>query len=257
MSVSDLQTSAKALALELTGGKQTAPMNRASAFLTLGNIQRARQSLKTDGYLLIENGYSHDHCQYFIKFIDDHKLDEKTEFNYAGTEMRIWDAQKRDPFLNDFFQECNIFISCLLGKDSEAFTLLAMRNRALEAGDEPSKMGRWHLDSFKKQFKIFLFLTDTTELSGPFEFLPNTFIRSFKIAKLCEGTYVKPRDLLGGKRTYQKLDDAWVDGLSMKGYRPVPVLCKAGTIMVIDTSAIHRARPCLNGSRYLLMAYYK
>ena len=44
--------------------------------------------------------------------------------------------------------------------------------------------------------------------------------------------------------------------MSAKGYRPVSVICKAGTMMVADTSAIHRARPCLEGSRYALTTYY-
>lgn len=232
-------------------------MNQNSSFLNLMNIKNARRSLNTDGYLIIENGYSQDFCKSIIRFMDEHKSDDKTEEYYAGTELRIWDAQKKGSLLDSFSQECNVFISCLLCNDTEAYTLLAIRNNALDQADKLSTIGRWHIDSFRKMLKIFLFLTDTTELSGPFEFIPRTHTKSFKFQMLCNGSYFKASDIFSGRRPYQKLDDIWVNELSAKGYSPVPVICKAGTILVVDTSAIHRARPCLQGSRYALTAYYR
>ena len=232
-------------------------MNHTARFLNLMNVQNARKALKADGYLIINNCYSRDVCQSIIKSIDDHKPDDQTEINYAGTEMRIWDAQQRDRLLDHFYQECNMFMSCLLRSHTEAFTLLAIRNHPLDASDESSSVGRWHIDSFRKQLKIFLFLTDTTEVSGPFEFLPKTHTKSFKLWMLCNGSYFKASDIVTGKRGYARLVDTWVHRLGTKGYSPVPVICKAGTILVIDTSAIHRARPCLQGTRYALTAYYR
>ncbi len=105
---------------------------------------------------------------------------------------------------------------------------------------------------------MFLFLSDTTEASGPFEFLPRTQQTAFKMKMLLRGTYIRPGDIVGkGTRTYSSLDDAWVSGLAQQGYTPMPVLCPSGTIMVVDSSAIHRARPCRDGSRYALTAYYR
>jgi len=231
-------------------------MNGASGFLDLVTIRKARTVLRTDGHLLIEDCYDTQVCKSVIRFMDELESRDKTEVNYAGTELRIWDAHKRAPLLADFYRECNVFLSCLLRRDTEALTLLAIRNNALDPSDEISRRGRWHIDSFRRQLKIFLFLTDTTEASGPFEFIPGTHARTFKLGGLLGGAYLKASDPFTGRRAYQKLDDDWVESLSAKGYRPVSVICKAGTMMVADTSAIHRARPCLEGSRYALTTYY-
>ena len=72
-----------------------------------------------------------------------------------------------------------------------------------------------------------------------------------------KGNYFKPRDIFGGTRTYAKLPDPLIDQLATRGYRSQPVLVSAGTVMIVDTSAIHRARPCRAGSRYALTAYYR
>ena len=231
-------------------------MDQLDSFLSLANIQNARKALKEDGHFIIGEAYSPDLCKSMIEFIDDYKPDEKTEINYLGTEMRIWDAQRKDRLMAKFYQECNIFISCLLQCDKEAYTLLAIRNKARDTSKALYTQGRWHVDSFGKMLKIFLFLNETTESSGPFEFIPNTHTKSFKLRMLLNGSYFQPSDFFSGKRAYQKLDDAWVNGLTAKGYRPFPVICKAGTILVIDATSIHRARPCREGSRYAITTYY-
>ena len=244
-------------ATPLLTDKGSSPMDNRPSFLSLMNIKNARRALKEEGYLLIENGYSLDLCQSIIQFIDDYKDNDKSETNYAGTELRIWDAHKLDCLLYNFYEECNLFMSCLLGADTEAFTLLAIRNKALDLTDEESTQSRWHLDSLRKQLKIFLFLSDTTELSGPFEFIPKTYTTWFKAQMLCKGSYLRVSDIWSGKRAYAQLDDTVVNELSAKGYNPMPVICQAGAIMVIDTSAIHRARPCHHGTRYALTTYYR
>ncbi len=92
--------------------------------------------------------------------------------------------------------------------------------------------------------------------SGAFEFLPRSHRERFKYMQLLKGNYVTPADLFHKRRAYQKLDEDLVRDLAERGYRAKPVICRAGTVMVVDTSAIHRARPCLKGSRYALTTYY-
>jgi hypothetical protein len=225
--------------------------------LRLENIRGARRALKTNGYFTIEGAYPVGLCREFIDIIDSHVPDQRTDVNYAGTELRIWDAQKHHSLLNDFYDQCNVFTAALTGMDVEADTLLAIRNRTLEASDQTSRVGRWHIDSFRRQLKVFLFLTDTTEQSGPFEFVPRTHAGGFKVQMLARGVYFRPGDLLSrtGARAYARIDETVVEGLSKSGFAPMPSLCKAGTALVIDTSSIHRARPCTAGARYALTTY--
>jgi len=232
-------------------------MTHTNDFLHQVNFENARRDLKKNGYYIIENAYDQDFCSKAIEFIDTYNS-ESSEVNYEGSELRIWDAQKKDSLLNRFNQDCNLSMSSFLQKHMEAHTLLAIRNRPVNSSDESLKKGRWHLDSLTKQMKIFLFLTDTTESSGPFEFIPKTHTNTFKLRMLCGGAYLTLSDILsGGDRSYQKLSDDWVAKLATKGFQPTPLICKAGTMLVVDTSAIHRARPCLEECRYALTAYFR
>jgi len=226
-------------------------------FLTLENILGARRALTANGFFTIQDAFPASVCREFIDIIDAHVPDQRTDVNYSGTELRIWDAQKRHSLLNEFYDQCNVFTAAMTKMDAEAITLLAIRNRALEESDRKSRLGRWHLDSFRRQLKVFLFLTDTTEESGPFEFVPGTHVAQFKLQMLARGLYIRPADLLSrkGERAYQRIDESVVEGLSKSGFASVPFLCKAGTALVIDTSAIHRARPCTAGARYALTTY--
>jgi hypothetical protein len=233
-------------------------MTRNGDFLSLNNIQAARNALRTDGYLMIEPEYSSAACELIVRFIDDHGTDTESETHYGGTELRIWNAQRKDEGARHFYDKCNVFMSCLLGQDTEAYTLLAIRNKPLHTADKESRSGRWHIDSIRTQLKMFLFLNGSTKSSGPLEFLPGTHEWRFKLKVLCDGTYGKPWHFVGrSQRPYQRLSDEWVSGLAAKGHRPLEIVCRPGAVLVINTSAIHRARPCTAGSRYALTAYFK
>ena len=141
---------------------------------------------------MIDGGYDAGACRRIVSFIDGYSTPGSTENNYAGTELRIWDAQAEHPLLAGFARECDGFLTDVVGRPMRSHTLLAIRNRALDPADRQSAMGRWHLESFKRQLKIFLFLTDTTEASGPFELLPRTQQTAFKLGMLLRGHYIRP-----------------------------------------------------------------
>lgn len=220
------------------------------------NIEEAKKSLQEDGCYLIENAFEKSFCDRVISFIENHKADEKTEYLYQGTEVRIWDSQRRDPELGSYFDFSNRLVQPFLENGAAPSTLLAIRNHALGSHQRDLALGRWHIDSFREQIKLFLFLNDTRVESGAFEFIPKTHHPIFKWKMICTGHYFRPRDFISGKRAYQRFDESFMEEMFAKGYCPKPVICRAGTLMIVNTSAIHRARPCYEGSRYALTTYY-
>jgi hypothetical protein len=235
-----------------------AAISFSDGFVTLDRVRRARAALSGSGALVFESVYSPETCEDIKRWMDAYPVNEKSETHYQNTELRIWDSQKHHDSIRLFFEQCNVFLSCLTGADTEAFTMLAIRNRAIRRDDSGSQLGRWHIDSFRHQYKLFLFLTDVDEQSGPFEFLPGTQQAGFKTRMAMRGVYFKPSDLLKGSRRYASIDERWVAKITESGYsKPSPVLCTAGSVMVVDTSAIHRARPCFGDSRYALTAYFR
>jgi Phytanoyl-CoA dioxygenase (PhyH) len=109
--------------------------------------------------------------------------------------------------------------------------------------------GGWHRDSYTNQFKAMLYLTDVDERSGPFQFI------------------------LGSHRTAAKARDDRRMGLEM-GRRPrIPnkavrrlidseperlttVIAARGTLILVDTTGIHRGMPIARGERVALTNYY-
>jgi hypothetical protein len=225
-------------------------------FVTPDRVARAREGLRDKGYLLMERAFSREWCAGVTRWMDAHSGEGRTERHYADTELRIWDAQNQSPALQDFWRQSNAFMSQLVGRETEAHTLLAIRNRRLDTAARDLQIGRWHIDSFRQQFKIFLFLVDVAESSGPFEFLPHTQKMPFKLRAALGGKYLGPAGLFAGARSYQSLPDDWVEGLQARGHSSIRVVCPAGTAMVVDTSAIHRASPCFGETRYALTAYF-
>jgi hypothetical protein len=213
-----------------------------------------RSELAETGYAVLTEKLDLEYCQRIRTFVDL-QPEAGCELNYAGTEKRVWDAEKIDPLTQQFGHFSNQLLKLVFGKAVEAKTVLAYSNKPVPK-ETSLLMGRWHMDSLRQQIKVFAFLTQTDERSGPFELMAGTHKAGFKFPKALTGHIFKPRDLLGKRRTYQQLDDGFVSGLSQEGHHARPFICDAGTIAIIDTSAIHRARPCLEGERYVLTSYY-
>lgn len=216
-----------------------------------------REQLEREGCFLIPDAYAREACEEIVRWIDGEEGDPKAEINYSGTETRLWGAESKHPGIAAFREESDRALATLLEAKTEAYTVLAIRNRAVDRGDAAANLGRWHTDSFRQQYKVFLFLTDVVESSGPFEYLPRTHRPSFKLSMAVRGVYFGPTDLIKGTRSYTRLNEGYIDRLAERGFRSKPVTCAAGTIMIVNTSAIHRARPCMSGARYALTSYYR
>lgn len=219
-------------------------------------IDELRSLLRNSGVVLLPQVLPQSMVDQLIHWIDSYE-GQDTEVNYGGSELRIWNCELKQPLMRDFFDKSGQLLGLLVDHTVAPKTLLAIRNRPIDLNDSSLSLGRWHLDSFFEQFKVFVFLTETTEDQGPFEFVPQSHKELFKYRMLLRGEYLKPLDLVSKERTYQRLRESFVAGLGSKGMKSQPVICPAGTIMVVNTSAIHRARPCKTGSRYALTAYFE
>jgi len=231
-----------------------------SSFVTDEVVFNAKSAMKKNQYFIIPKAYSKIYCDKIRRQLDDFNKGPGVESNYNASEMRVWSAQKRTPEINQFFIDSNDLITRVSGKSSQAGTVLAIRNTALKVYDKLNLKNRWHIDSWRSQLKVFLWLSDTTEESGPLEFIPNTHKLSFRLRKACEPGFFFDMKTIFKKnvnRPYQGISDEKIQLLFDRGYKTHPVLVSAGTVMVVNSSyLIHRARPCLRGSRYALTAYF-
>ena len=223
-------------------------------------VTKAKIAMQKHSYFLIPNAYSKEFCDEIKVEMDKVRAGLGIEINYGGSEIRIWSAQKRFRGVKRFFNDSNQLISLISKQEEVAGTILAIKNIPLLEEDQKHIMGRWHADSWSSQKKVFLFLSDTTEKSGPLEFIPNTHKFFFRLRKALEpGFFFNHFSIFkkSASRPYSSIADRKIESLFNKGYQVKPVLVKSGTVLVIDTAKlIHRARPCIEGQRYALTAYY-
>jgi hypothetical protein len=212
------------------------------------------KQVKSTGYSILDKRYNSSFCEEVISFMDNYN-EADVELCYGETERRIWDAHKKCEHISRFREESDRLLSEMYGKTIESYTILALKNIPIPT-DGSLIRGRWHIDSFREQVKVFTFLTDVKEENGPFEFVSGSHTSGFKLKNVVKGNYFALTDLLGNKRKYQNLNEDFINE-TIAEIEPTPVICEAGTTTVIDTSSIHRARPCLEGKRYYLAAYYK
>ena len=223
-------------------------------------IEEAKEAMNNNSYFIIQNAYSKNFCEQIKTDINKVNSGLGVEINFGGSETRIWSAQKRFKGAKKFFDDSNKLLSSILNQNNIAGTVLAIKNNPLTEDHQKHSMGRWHIDSWRSQEKVFLFLSDTSEKSGPLEFIPNTHKFLFRWSKALEpGFFFDHFSMLkkGAPRRYSSIPDKKIEALFNNGYKTKPLLFKAGTVLVINSAKlIHRARPCKEGQRHALTAYY-
>jgi hypothetical protein len=108
--------------------------------------------------------------------------------------------------------------------------------------------GGWHRDGSHFQFKAILYLTDVNEYNGPFQILEG----SHKLIQvICDDK------VMGVKPLEDRFTQSQVDELIKRSPRRLKTFkAKQGTLILVDTSAIHRGCPIAEGNRYALTNYY-
>lgn len=220
-------------------------------------IDSARSAVLDQGWSLLGTSLDASARNQICNEIDILAQADDTEVNYAGAEHRVWHAHHKSKLIDQFRNFSDTVLSKVMQEPKAAYDILAIRNRTLESEATALRVGRWHLDSFYQQMKIFVFLTDVTQASGPFEMIPGTQAMTFKVRQALEGHLITPKDLVKGTRSYASLKEELIEKIVAKGYETKAFDVPAGTIALVDTSCVHRARPCTKGERYALTSYYK
>jgi hypothetical protein len=220
----------------------------------------ASQQLASQGLVKVPMKlFDTDDTEMCCSRIDEICHSKDVEVNYFGTEHRIWNSQHLVDLSSKFAQVSDSVLGLLVNKKFECHNVLAIRNEPLTGKNIFESQGRWHIDSWRQQFKCFLFLRDVSFKSGPLQYLPKTHGLYFRGREMLGGQYTPTcRDIKNGTRKYSSLPDEWVNNLiAGRHYDVASLTTAAGGMFVVNTSGVHRAMPCEGGTRYALTAYYR
>lgn len=205
--------------------------------------------VKKNGYTVIPDFFDKDQCNACIKDMDwmfENKKEFVQESEYADS--RIFGAEHlseninkfaTDKLLNDLANAYNAVPTCC------GFTLAG---RIKATGHEYGSGGSWHRDSYFRQFKSLLYLTNVDENHGPFQVIRESH-KQEKISSDTKSGNLESMQCQFNQEIVEKI-------LKEEPDRLVSLTAKAGTVVLVDTSVIHRGVTLKEGTRYALTNYF-
>ncbi|MEX1053796.1 MAG: phytanoyl-CoA dioxygenase family protein [Nitrosopumilaceae archaeon] len=203
--------------------------------------------IKKNGFVVVPDFFDKELCNACIKDID-WMIENKKEYVQKTNDFRIFGAEDlsdnvmkfaSDKLLNNLANHYNAADTC------NAFTLAA---RIEASGDKYGSGGPWHRDSFFRQFKAMLYLNKVNENNGPFQLISN----SHKLTPLLNDTRAANLPFMESSFSQEMIDKILRDDPT----RMQTITGNPGTLILVDTAAIHHGTPLKSGVRYALTNYY-
>lgn len=203
------------------------------------------KDLENDGISIIENFLDEKEVNSIMYTFHNIALKKEDEFyrntyteGLGGDERIFFFERYYDKFKNN--KEIKDILSEYYGRELDSiFTLV--NKLEYNTNEIRNSGGNWHRDSHDKQVKAIVYLTDVKSDTAPF-----TFIK--KSSKKYLGDYhIKNR-----RFTDEEIDEL----IKTKGLKKEEICGKAGTLILVDTSNIHRGKPIERYCRMAMFNYY-
>ena len=205
--------------------------------------------IKKKGYVVIPDFFDKNQCESCINDMDlmfqnNKELIHQTDYS----DSRIFGAEYLSENINSF--TTNVLLNNLANAYNAVPTDcgFTLAGKISASGHEYGSGGPWHRDSYFRQFKSLLYLTDVDENHGPFQIISESHDKEHistdtKIANL------ESMQCQFDQNTVKQI-------LEKEPERLHSLTAKAGTVVLVDTSCIHRGIPLKEGTRYALTNYF-
>jgi hypothetical protein len=212
---------------------------------------RLLSRLQSSGVVAVPDYWSAEKCAVGRDEIDRlaAKYPGVVQRNSGGADKRMFGVESVSPQLAEFHSDPFLIA---IGERLGGFVLynFATLGARIDATTENNGSGDgWHRDAHEFQFKSILYLSDVDGENGPFEYLAG----SQKKWRAALDTAVGGLPSAPNTRYEPGLIDRLLSLYGAKGDRFVG---RAGTLLLVNTSGLHRGRPLQSGSRYALTNYY-
>lgn len=206
------------------------------------------KQLDEKGYFIIENYWDVEKCDSLVNEINktfpNGFTRTKTELG-AGGDYRMGQSDHKfnlckefsdDPFLTNIGNQ-------YIGRE---YTKKRCQVGVVNSDVSKNSGGGWHVDNHDKQFKAIIYLTDVGLENGNFSIVENSRNLIRKI-----GTY---ENYVGDTSETRVEEDKVYDYFNDNNIKNI--IGKKGTLILVDTSNIHRGTNIKSGVRYTLTNYY-
>ena len=207
--------------------------------------------LKEYGICILENFFDDKIITDFIKefeiIFNNYKQHiEILDKEDCSNDERIFHAQKYSKFINDNFYN-NSFLNEIASKYNKNLNKKTLLNKIVYENDVIKNSGAgWHRDNHTCQFKALMYLSDVTNENGNFQFLTNSNTKQIG--------YPKPRTPIYNTRFHDETIDLLIKNNS--NIKLHDIVGNKGTIVLVDTTYIHRGNIIKNGERKAMTQYF-
>lgn len=223
------------------------------------------KKFKTQGFLVLNNYFDKDFCdkargeidlmieQYPEKVVCD-KVEE------TGGDTRIFKFENYSETAMSFSNDklLNEIVSEYIGKELKVHFVLA--GKVISSDGESNSGGGWHRDSDFTQVKAMLYLSNVSSKNGPFLFVGNSNNLDTKRRKntLKKGLVFYLKFFLKTLKLYApRYDDFQVkEYVENNKLKINEIIGEQGTVVLFDSSFIHRGKNIIEGFRYSFTNYY-
>ena len=218
--------------------------------ISSGIDKKVLEELANEGFVVVPDFMSNTECKKVCDSIDFSISDEKipVQWDKSQTDARLVGAEMLDVTIEKFHRSDRIssISDVFYGEPSSSLFILGGRLRF--NGVNLGSGGGWHRDSFSRQLKAMVYLTDVEGSNGAFQFVP----KSHKFGHMVRFNLFLNQSSLSKRYALIEVDrfcsrDSEERGIELTG--------KAGTLILFDSSGLHRGTPIREGSRYALTSY--
>lgn len=221
--------------------------------LTDSEIQKVLISIKEKGYYVWPDFASVEFCSELIHVIDEF-IENNPEVVWSdnqGADFRIWGLDRVNKLAAEFYQHkinkaTREAYYQLEDKNIVGFT---MTNRITAVENNLGSGGGWHRDAVNiKQLKSIMYLSDVDEMHGAFQYIEKTQHKSTVTDSILKLNFKHNQNRLSEEDVEKMISEFDLDLVTLTG--------KAGTLLLVDTTGVHRGKPIEKGSRYAMTNYY-
>jgi hypothetical protein len=203
------------------------------------------EEVSSRGYSYYPNLIDNDTLREIIDTLKIHFSEPNEKFSHRG-DTRHYAIERDIPLVKVFSDETrlkNIGMKVMSRPIINLFTL----GNYLVAGNRGTSGGGWHRDSMNPQFKAMIYLTDVDESNGPLEIIPGTH-------KFSTQRRLSRKGLLSFDK--QRLKEDEIEPIEKDQGPRETITGRAGTVVIFESSTLHRGRPIELGERLALTNYY-
>lgn len=223
------------------------------------------KELLESGISIIDNYFNEEYCKKAISEIDDLLISENDKVHSlkdegASGDYRLFKIENKSKcakrFQGDEF--INSILNTVSKKKIESYFILGGK-LTFKENEIKNSGGGWHRDSDLEQFKAMVYLDDVNKSNGPFMFLQNS--DQFDLDRRAYSgkiSFISRIYVLLGK--LKKNPPRYTD-LTVKNYRkksntkPLEVIGKKGTLVLFNSTYLHRGKNIEEGTRYTFTNY--